>query len=165
MPENIAGTTGFTAGAYQKPSSKDSGSTVFTTLEEFMTRIAAHTHDGANSELINRTVTKTEYTTQVLTGPSSFSGPDSLTGLYYVDVSITVGTHHVNAGGAGQTANTASYSFWYYADVIVAGNGPGWVEFYPDVSWNSFQQMSLHTSIVDTILAASGNAKIKVMAY
>jgi len=162
MPDNIAGTTGFTGGAYQKPSTKDSGSDVFTTLESFMTRIAAHTHDGVDSELINRTVTKSAYTN---TGTLSFA-VESVTGQSYTN--ITIGSSHtINKGGAATVANNNKYSFYYYADEVVdgGGGGPGWVRFHPEYVWDSYSVITVYTNIPATILAAAAVPIIKVEAY
>jgi endo-beta-N-acetylglucosaminidase D len=161
MPENITGTTGFTAGAYRKPSSKDSGSEVFTVLEEFMTRIASHTHDGVDSEIINRTVSKTAYEN---TGTLSFE-TDSTTGQKTVDISISSAAHQINKGGSGTAANALAFTYWYYVDVIVANNGPGWVQFFPDVSWTASGTTRLSTSISETILDAAAVPKVKVQVY
>ena len=161
MPENITGTTGFTAGAYRKPSNKDSGSEVFDILEEFMTRIAPHTHDGVDSEIINRTVTKSAYEN---TGTLTFSD-DSTTGQKYVEITINTAAHQVNKGGAGTAANSISYSFWYYTDVVASGQGPGWTQFGPDISWTASSVVRIMTNISETILAAAAVPKIKVQDY
>ena len=164
MPENITGTTGFTKGAIQKPSSKDSGSTVFNTLETFMTRLATHTHDGADSEIISRTVSKTEYTKAAAT--ANWSSVDSTTGNKYLEVTITTVAHKANNGGAGSNPANATYSFWYYKDVIGSANsGPGWTQFHPEMEWTEHGIMKISTNISKKINDASSSPKIRIQAF
>jgi len=162
MPENITGTTGFTGGAIQKPSSKDSGSTVFNTLEEFMERLAAHTHDGVDSENISRTVSKTPYFTVGSLGTTGgdqgiVSIDDTIFSNTYVDVSVVLET--LQPG----TNNHVTYSFWYFS--TAEGTSGGWIQFHPDIDWDG-ARLRIYTNIIETIRAAgSTSAKIMVQAY
>lgn len=58
MPIDIAGTEAFTDGPYQKPATNDKGQTVFDVLEEFMERMANHSHSGADSREISLNIAK-----------------------------------------------------------------------------------------------------------
>jgi len=54
----IPGTEGYTNGAYEIPSPKEAGNDVFDILEEFMQRIANHSHTGADSKNISLNIEK-----------------------------------------------------------------------------------------------------------
>ena len=58
MPIDINETQGFTGGAYQVPVDKDKGNDVFSTLEDFMNRMAKHSHTGEDSKKITLNFTK-----------------------------------------------------------------------------------------------------------
>lgn len=54
----IPGTEGFTNGPYEIPDPKEAGNSVFDKLEEFMDRMATHTHSGADSNSITLNISK-----------------------------------------------------------------------------------------------------------
>jgi hypothetical protein len=54
----INGTENFTNGAYEIPDDKETGAPVFDKLEEFMERMATHTHSGADSNTITLNIAK-----------------------------------------------------------------------------------------------------------
>lgn len=54
----INGTENFTNGPYEIPDNKETGSSVFDKLEEFMERMATHTHDGSDSNTITLNIQK-----------------------------------------------------------------------------------------------------------
>lgn len=58
MPIIIPDTEGYTNGAYVIPSPKEAGNDVFDILEEFMHRLATHSHTGADSKNISLNITK-----------------------------------------------------------------------------------------------------------
>jgi hypothetical protein len=58
MPIEISGTSGFTNGPYEKPADKEKGNDVFETIEEFMERMATHSHSGADSNEISLNIAK-----------------------------------------------------------------------------------------------------------
>jgi len=58
MAQDIAGTEAFTNGPYTKPTDGDKGDNIFDRLEEFMDRMAAHSHSGADSNSISLNIQK-----------------------------------------------------------------------------------------------------------
>ena len=58
MPIDIGGTENFGGGAYQVPIDKDKGNDVFVAIEDFMRRMAVHTHTGQNASEISLNFTK-----------------------------------------------------------------------------------------------------------
>ena len=173
MPENITGTTGFTKGAYQKPSAKDSGSDVFQVLEDFMDRMAVHKHQGKDSEIISHTITKTPFYAAAETVNWQTDGADIATGVKYLDIDITGNTLSLNADETeGSTPNDVNYMFFYVIDDMTvndsSGSGvqsPGHERFYPDIVWRTYQKIRISTNMHETIAAASSSARIYLKAY
>lgn len=54
----IAGTENFTNGPYEIPDPKETGNSIFDKLEEFMERMATHTHNGSDSNSITLNIAK-----------------------------------------------------------------------------------------------------------
>lgn len=54
----INGTQNFTNGPYEIPDAKETGNSVFDKLEEFMQRMATHTHNGSDSNSITLNIAK-----------------------------------------------------------------------------------------------------------
>lgn len=58
MSTDITGTETFTNGPYQVPTDTDVGNDVFSLLEEYMERMATHSHGGADSKKITLNIEK-----------------------------------------------------------------------------------------------------------
>jgi len=58
MAQDIPGTENLTNGPYQIPSPKEKGNDIADIMEEFMDRIANHSHTGADSKSISLNFTK-----------------------------------------------------------------------------------------------------------
>jgi len=58
MPSDIAGTENYSGGPYQINDPTESGNEVFDLLEEFMQRMATHSHTGQDSAIISLNIEK-----------------------------------------------------------------------------------------------------------
>ena len=162
MAENISGTTGYTNGAYQKPSAKDSGADVFQVLEDFMERMAVHKHTGKDSEVITTSITKTSFYSAAESGNWSAGSND----MKYLDIDITGTTLTANTtGSASGTPNDVNYMFFYVADSVDGISSPGHVRFYPDVNWQDYNTIRVTTNLWHTIAEASSSARVYLKAY
>ena len=139
MATNITGTEGFVNGAIKLPSAKDSGSDVFQTLEDFMTRLAAHTHEGNDSKIINRNLIKDTFPTDAATSDWTNTSDYANTGNKYVTTTITTQSLGLrsDASVAGSTIQNITVKFYYYATSVPGTGGIGHVEFFPDYEWGT----------------------------
>jgi len=104
---DIPDTEGFSNGAYQIPDPKEQGNDVFDILEEFMERMATHTHTGADSHSITLNISKgvqtliatVDFTWDVVVGyPDKFRAAipvavgstfdDNVRTYYYMDAGV-----------------------------------------------------------------------------
>ena len=95
MATDISGTGGFTNGPYSKPTSGDAGNDVFSRLEDFMDRMATHTHSGADSNKISLNIEKdvTDFTigvdlTWTSLGDGSYKAAIAVPGATTFDASV-----------------------------------------------------------------------------
>jgi len=87
---DITGTEGFTNGPYEIPDPKEAGNNVFNILEEFMERMATHTHVGADSNSITLNISKA---VQNLTSTVDFTWDLVSTDKYRASVPTAVGAN------------------------------------------------------------------------
>jgi hypothetical protein len=100
MAKDIGNTGSYTNGAYQIPEDDDSGSIVFSLLEDFMERIAEHNHTGGDSKSITSNFTKVNtILTPSWSGHTFTSGlaSGSSTGSYKCTINIST-TQEQEAG-------------------------------------------------------------------
>lgn len=116
MAEDITGTEAFTNGAYQKPEDKDRGNDVFSVLEAFMDRMAAHSHTGADSKEISLNIEKNIATFVNGVDHTWASVSD---GLYRAQLPVVVGVDY----------DLTIRKFFYKSGV----GADDYVEFFPKV--------------------------------
>ena len=130
MATDIVGTGTYTNGPYSKPTSGDAGNDVFTRLEEFMDRMAIHSHSGADSGKINLNIAKdiTDLTVGV-----TLIWTDLGNNLYRADVAVPVAT-------------TFDASIRHFFRRVGAARNP----IFPDVvrvDNNNYQVLSMTTQL------------------
>jgi len=125
----IDGTENFTNGPYEIPDSKETGNSVFDKLEEFMERMATHTHNGSDSNSITLNISKA---IQDLENTVDFTWTLVSPGRYRALVDVAVGSTFDD--------NVRTY---YYR---VAGGPPQ--QFYPTIERQSNTQYYLYTNTV-----------------
>lgn len=114
MPIVIVGTELYSGGGIEKPLNKDQGNDVFSTIEDFMERIATHDHTGQDSKQISLNISKDIELFQVGVNLTwTAQGNDTFQGAIAVPVATTY---------------DASIRKFYFDDG--AGN---FAEFYPRI--------------------------------
>lgn len=126
MPIDIVGTEAYTSGAIQKPVNKDSGNVVFTTIEDFMERLATHSHTGADSKKISLNIEKdnAEFVSGV-----DFTWTLSSTGRYRAQLPVVVGVDF----------STTLRRFFH-------NDGADWIEFIPTIEQISESSYYIYTN-------------------
>lgn len=135
MAEDIAGTTSFTNGAYEIPTDKDTGDDWADIIETFMTRLSAHSHTGADSNVISLNIEKGS---QELTLQDGVVWQSVGNGIYRAVIPVAIAT-----SGTYTYENTAkSYFFRVNETEYEVLNGAGsfatdgvdseWAEFNPE---------------------------------
>ena len=130
----IDGTENFTNGPYEIPDAKETGNSVFDKLEEFMERMATHTHNGSDSNSITLNIAKA---IQDLQGNGvDFTWTLVSPGRYRALVDVA----------AGSTFDDNVRTYYYRVD----GGAPQ--QFYPSVERLSNTQYYLYTNVVKSPL-------------
>ena len=113
MPRDITGTETYTNGPYEIPQDSDVGNTVFQILEEYMERMATHSHSGSDSKKISLNIEKDFQTFTV--------GVD----LFWSDQGNNVYRAQLDTPVAGSV--DGNIRRFYFSD------GTTWREFFPTV--------------------------------
>jgi len=129
MPQDIPNTENFSGGVYQVPIDKDTGNAVFSTLEDFMNRMAVHGHTGQDSKEITLNFTKE---VQLLNVGAGLTWGSIGEGSYTATIVLPLVT----------TIDNLRRFYW---------NDSGfWVEFFPDQEFLSGTEYTI-TSNDNTI--------------
>lgn len=176
MAKDISGTSSYSNGAYQLPQDDDSGSTVFSILEDFMERIATHDHTGSDSKSITANFSKINVIIDTSQSPSTWNSSateptgslaaGSDIGLSSCTIQISTGSS-ISANKLDTTATmdrdaadvvdyTPMLSF-FHLEQVSGTTKYYWQPFNPDYIWTGDQEITLYSNVE--------YSKIRVVQY
>jgi len=177
MAKDINGTSSYSNGAYQVPQDDDSGSTVFTILEEFMTRIATHDHNGVDSKKIQANFAKINVIITPVWGttnePAGSLAAESDIGSKICTVQVST-TAEIQSNKLDNTAtlereatdsdadSKTVYTYapvfsFYYLEQVSGTTNYYWQPFHPDWIWTGDQEIKVYSNVE--------HSKLRIVQY
>ena len=136
MPIDILGTESYTGGAYQKPVARDTGDSNASVIEEFMERMAVHTHTGADSKDIS--LDEIDKTPELFKSDgSTFTWTLLGNGIYRAILPLTLEKAFTYIDNIRR---------YFYAPAGTLIDATDWVEFYPSTGYNNATTFYLYSN-------------------